>query len=123
MNNYELYIEPERPQVNPTNGNFLKGHVPFNKGRKMAEWMDGRKIKRVLRVGIKNLHGNPNFGGWNRKTVILYTESGIKAFPSSVQCAEYLHMNARNVRRACVNGNKAKGYRVEYEKKNQHIGR
>ena len=45
MENYELYIPPVL--INPVNGRFRKGHIPFNKGIPMREWMDGRKIRRV----------------------------------------------------------------------------
>ena len=59
------------PQYNAINGRFLKGHVPHNKGKKWEEWMDMRKAKRVLRIGMKNLRkGNPDIPGWNKKKVV-----------------------------------------------------
>lgn len=62
----ELNLGIERPQYNPTNGQFLKGHIPHNKGKKWSEWMDGRKRAKVLRIAKKNLRGNPNIGGVNK---------------------------------------------------------
>ena len=54
----ELYIPIERPQYNPTNGQFLKGHVPHNKGKKWEDYMDMRKAKRIVRIAKQNLKPN-----------------------------------------------------------------
>lgn len=72
----ELYIPVERPQYNPTNGQFLKGHVPFNKGKKWTDYMDGRKARRIKRIAMKNLKPNMNIGGWNKKAVVAINDEG-----------------------------------------------
>ena len=34
-----MYMPPERVYKNPVNGQFLKGHIPHNKGKKWDEWV------------------------------------------------------------------------------------
>ena len=52
---YELYIQPERRKTyNTKNGQFLKGNVPHNKGKKWSQWMGKRAQKRAAK-GWKNL--------------------------------------------------------------------
>ena len=70
----ELYIPPIRPKYNPTNGQFLKGHVPHNKGKKWEEWMDMRKAKKVKQIAMKNLRHRIDIGGWNKKAVYALDE-------------------------------------------------
>lgn len=73
----ELYIPPETPERNPLNGRFNKVHVPHNKGKKWIEWMDRRKHKKVLKIGINNLKkGRKNICGWNKKPVIMIEKDG-----------------------------------------------
>ena len=51
---YELHLPPLRPDRNPTNGRFLKGHEPANKGKKWGEYMGRRAQKRAMK-GWANL--------------------------------------------------------------------
>ena len=55
----ELYIEPVWKGYNTVTGQFLKGHVPHNKGKKWSEWMDGRKAKKPG-IGKRSYYGFPN---------------------------------------------------------------
>ena len=103
----ELYIEPERKPYNPTNGRFLKGSVPHNKGRKMAEWMDGRKMKRVIRIATENLRNasgrkRPDVSERCRKPVVgIYDGGRFKVFASSQHAAERNGCDRSNVSRCC----------------------
>lgn len=72
----ELYIEPERRYRNAINGQFLNGNTPHNKGKKWNEWMDMRKAKRVKRIGMRNLHGRSDIGGWNARPVFAIDKEG-----------------------------------------------
>ena len=54
----ELYIPPKRIYRNPTNGQFLKGLTPHNKGKKWEDYMDMRKAKRIKRIALSNLKHN-----------------------------------------------------------------
>lgn len=104
----ELYIEPIRPTTNPKNGQFLKGHIPFNKGKKWSEWLDGRKAKRIL----KNLKhtGNPDLPGCNRKAVVAIDKEGtFCVFPSSMAASKALNVNSRNIRSVCSKRRKTAG--------------
>ena len=77
---------------NPRNGRFLKGVIPFNKGKKWSEYLDPATAERCLRAGLKNLHGRMDIGGWNKRPVmaILDGRSG-----HSSQPAEYLGLLCR----------------------------
>ncbi len=106
MENYELHIDTS-PRINRVNGQFLKGHRPFNKGMKQKEFMDGRKIKKVLKyleLGRKN--GNPGLAGHNSKPVVGIKDGKIIAFKSSIEAAKILKargikVNSRNIRIVC----------------------
>ena len=75
MNFMELYIEPKRPEYNLKNGRFLKGHTPFNKGKRWSEYMNMRKQKKCL----KNLEfgriGNPDIAGRNARSVVAIKDN------------------------------------------------
>lgn len=97
---FELYIEPERKQYNPTNGQFLKGHIPHNKGKKWSDYMDMRKAKRIKRAALKNLHGRKNIGGWNAQPIFAIDKNGetIGWFASSSDAERKVGICARNIR-------------------------
>ena len=110
----ELYIEPERRYRNAINGQFLKGNTPHNKGKKWNEWMDMRKAKRVKRIGMRNLHGRSDIGGWNAQPVFAIDKDGntVGWFASSRDAERKTGICARNIR--AVLGGKRKhagGYR------------
>ena len=99
----ELYIPVERPQYNPVNGQFLKGHIPHNKGKKMEDYLDNQAIKRIKEAGIKNLKPNMNICGWNKKAVMaLDDEDKILGWFSSAMDAERkTGICSRNINTVC----------------------
>lgn len=114
----ELHIPIEKPQYNPTNGQFLKGHVPHNKGKKWEEWMDMRKAKRIIRIGTKNLKYNHNIGGWNKRAVFAFDKEGNVAgwFESAEDAARKTGICSRNIRAVCYGKRKyAGGFMWEFE--------
>ena len=106
MENYELYI-PNPPKK--INGRFHKGDVPFNKGVRMCEWMDGRKIRKVLKnLEIGRKLGNSSLPGANKIPVVGIKDGKLYAFDSSTNAANILKakgimVNSRNIR-ACILG-------------------
>ena len=91
-----------RPARNFQNGTFLKGHIPHNKGKKWAEWMDMRKAKKILRIGMKNLKGRSDIGGWNKKPVVAITLDGRWFYFESAANAECITgLIRRNITRCC----------------------
>lgn len=85
------------------NGQFAKGHTPHNKGVPMKEWMDGRKMKRVLRIGLKNLRHDisPN-AGKNRKAVVsVDTEGNWKVYSSAQKASETTGLMRTNIGKCC----------------------
>jgi len=125
MENYELIIEaPPRRK----NNWYQKGHKPFNKGVPQIEWMDGRKIKRILKfLEIGRGRGNSALAGANRKQIVGIKDGKILSFKSAIDAAKILKargvkINARNINAVChekriVNGKysyvrkRAGGYR------------
>ena len=104
MENYELNIEaPPRRKHNW----FPKGHKPFNKGLPQREWMDGRKIKRILKfLDIGRKLGNHSLAGHNRKQIVGIKDGKITSFRSAVDAEKILKargikINARNINSIC----------------------
>ena len=113
----ELYIPIERPQYNPTNGQFLKGHVPHNKGKKWEDYMDMRKAKRVIRIAKQNLKPNMNIGGWNKKAVVDVDMEGnvVGWFSSGKDAEKKTGICARNINSVCNGKRKyAGGFKWEF---------
>jgi hypothetical protein len=121
MDCFELYIEPEK--INPKNGQFRKGHIPFNKGKKQSEWMDGRKIRKIkkyLEIGRKL--GNKDLPGNNKIEIVGIKDGKLTAFKSSIDAerilrAEGIMINHRNIRTVCKGiRKKAGGHQWFYSK-------
>ena len=107
MQHFELYIEPIR--INPKNGKFRSGHIPFNKGKKMTEWMDGRKIKKVMKgLEIGRKAGNAHFlHKFNKIEIVGIKEGKLTAFESAADAERILRakgvkVNQRNIRAVCL---------------------
>ena len=106
---FELYEISDLKVKNERNhGRFRKGHIPFNKGRPMVEWMpDEEKRKRViecLKLGRKK--GNKNLPGNNRIPIVGIKEGKITFFRSASEAAKILkakgiRINERNIRCVC----------------------
>lgn len=114
----ELYIPPERLNRNPVNGQFLKGCIPHNKGKKWDDYLDNRKKEKML----KGLHryGNPNLAGCNAKKIVAIKEGRLfGVFQSSNDAERKTGICARNIR-SCCSGNRkrAGGYQWFWENDN-----
>jgi len=101
----------EVAKVNPVNGRFLKGHKPFNKGLKQKDWMDGRKIKKVLSKLQRN--GNPDIGGSNAIRIIGVKNGKFYPFSSSEDAYRKTNICARNIR-SCCHGKRNKAGGVQW---------
>ena len=132
----ELYIPTERPTRSKVNGQFLKGHVPANKGKTWDEFMSKRG-QRKARKGWKNLEighakGRPHDynAGRCRKPLIGITDDGkVHFFSYSVPAATWVNGERGNVNR-CARLNstskkntdhKYKGVRWYFENSNVWI--
>jgi len=104
MENYELIIQPPPRRKNNW---FPKGHIPFNKGMPMKEWMDGRKVRKVIKyLELGRKAGNHDLPGANRKAIVGIKDGKIYPFDSAVNAAKILKaknikINARNINAVC----------------------
>ena len=116
-----LYIPPKRIYRNPTNGQFLKGITPHNKGKKWEDYMDMRKAKKVKRIAMANLKPNMNIGGWNaRKIVAIKDNKLIGVYKSSNDAERKTGICARNIRSCCnYKRKRAGGFRWFFENDNE----
>ena len=103
----ELYLPPDPPKYNAVNGQFLKGHVPANKGKKWSDYMGKRAQKRAAK-GWKNLdlhrnkNGRPDNAGRCRKQVIAVMDDGTwKVFSYLGSAAKSVQGCRENVGRCC----------------------
>ena len=86
----------------PKPGRFYKGMTPHNKGKKWADWMDGRKQRKVKRILLEHRQVNHNIGGWNAKQVVGISIDGKACvFESSKDVERKLGIQSRNVRGCC----------------------
>lgn len=103
----ELYIPPERPKYNPTNGRFLKGHTPANKGKKWSEWMSKRGQKRSMKgwknIEIHRCRGNAEWIAKNHRVqvVAVLDDGTFRVFPMIGTAGEWVGGNRGNVHRCC----------------------
>jgi len=107
---YELYIpsEIEVTKRNPVTGRFMRGHKPFNKGRKLSDYMSKEKIEHIKSY-LKRT-GNPNIGGWNKKEVFAFKNNKLVGiYKSSVHAGNMLNVCDRNIRSVCAKKRKSAG--------------
>ena len=102
----ELYLPPERKAYNPTNGQFLKGHTPHNKGKRWSEWMSKRGQRKVMRTTTKNLmhrpKSRPDTAARCRVPVVAVRDDGTWCVLPYVGAAgEWVGGCRENVRRCC----------------------
>lgn len=106
MENFELYIDTHS-RINRQNGQFVKGHTPFNKGLPMDQWMDCRKKRRVLKyLEIGRKQGNHDLAGHNKRPVVGIKDGKLFPFDSGTSAAKILRergikVNARNINSVC----------------------
>jgi len=94
-----LPIEIDKRKRNK-DGTFRKKFVPWNKGKKMKEYLPKKTYNKIM----KNMKrtGNPNLPGANRKTVLLIKKGRIIGiFKSSQHAAKNLNLKASLIRRVC----------------------
>ena len=103
----ELTLPPVWTGINKQNGQFLKGHVPANKGKKWSEYMGKRAMKRAMK-GWKNLdlhrnkNGRADTAGRCRKPVIAVTDDGdFRYFSYLDAAAQWCGGSRENVGRCC----------------------
>ena len=102
----ELTLPPIKTGINKQNGQFLKGHVPANKGKKWDDYMGKRAQKRARR-GWKNLERHrpktrPDNAGRCRKQVVAVMDDGSwLVFPYIGPAAEWVGGSRENVGRCC----------------------
>lgn len=116
----ELHISPKRPTRNFMNGRFLKGHIPFNKGKKWSDYMDMRKAKKIKRIGLKNLVRNCEIAGWNAKPVVaIEGKKLIGVYSSASEAGRKTGICGRNIISCCSGKRKhAGGYQWFWENDN-----
>lgn len=104
----ELSLPPERRERNASNGRFLKGITPHNKGKGWDEWMDGRKQRKVRRIARENLKKfrpskRPDTSERCSKAIIAIKDDGTWTwFKNAPEAASHLGGNRRNVSRCCL---------------------
>ena len=102
----ELTLPPVRSTHNKQNGRFLKGHTPWNKGKKWADCYGKRAQKRMAR-GWANLDKyrpkeRPDNAGRCRKQVIAVLDDGKWLYVSYLgAAAEWCGGLRENVGRCC----------------------
>lgn len=103
----ELTLPPVWTGINKQNGQFLKGHVPANKGKHWSDYMGKRAMKRAAK-GWKNLdlhrnkNGRPDTAGRCRKQVVAVMDDGSwLLFPYIGPAAEWVGGSRENVGRCC----------------------
>ena len=91
------------PSRNFRTGRFLKGHIPFNKGIKWSDYMDPATAERILAIGMKNLHGRMDIGGWNKRAVMAILDDGRYFwFESATAAAKATGLTRRNISHCCA---------------------
>lgn len=114
----ELYIEPIRPTINKKNGQFLKGHEPFNKGKKWEDYLPEEKIERMRKQILSMCgQGRKDIGGWNKKAVVAIKNGEFYGyFESCIDAAKKLKVQSRNVSHV-ANGKRKRcgGYEFYFE--------
>jgi len=104
MENYELNISAPPKRINNW---FPKGHIPFNKDIPMRKWMDGRKIKKVVKcLEIGRKLGNKHLAGANRRAIVAVKDGKLVAYRSATDAAFILKakgikINSRNICTVC----------------------
>ena len=97
-----------RPTRNFKNGQFMKGHVPHNAGKKWDEWLSPEKQARILETGKKNLRVNTALWGWNKRPVVAVNENGEHRYCESAQkAAEIMKLDKNNIN-SCCRGKRAR---------------
>lgn len=100
----ELNLGPVPTFRDATNGRFMKGHIPANKGKKWSEYLS-RRAQRGSAKGWKNLelhrHRPPNAGRAPKPVVAIMDDGRFKILPSLREAGEWCGGHWENVGRCC----------------------
>ncbi|MDR1348281.1 MAG: hypothetical protein LBJ63_07670 [Prevotellaceae bacterium] len=117
MGAYELTLPETPPTTNPRTGQFRKGHIPFNKGKRWSDYMS-KSGRRRAKKGWKNVEIYRKKGacaGWNRQAVVAITEDGVFAgrFDSAVEAARQSEAERSNICNCCKYKRKYAGKTID----------
>lgn len=114
---YYLEFGPQVKMKNPLNGQFNKGHEPWNKGMTWDEMGVSPEKQERMRANLSLHRKGRAIGGWNRKAVVAMDDDGhiLAWFSSSYDADAKTGICCKNIR-ACCNGERkhAGGYRWRY---------
>ena len=112
------HAEFKGANYNLLNGQFLKGHQPYTKGKSWNEWMPKSAQKKILRNldKVRPKGGNPNLPGANKRRVVCINAEGEwVTYRSAQSAAEMLSIQRRNICACCQGKRKhCGGYRWFY---------
>ena len=122
----ELHL-PSKIEItrrDPRTGRFMKGHEPWNKGKKAKEYLSQESYNRMI-AGLSR-QGRKDIGGQNKREIVAFKDNKfVGVFESSVAAGRKLNVCARNIRSVCHGKRKhAGGYRfffVENYEKYKHL--
>lgn len=100
----ELYLPAERPQRNPTNGQFLAGHKSLTKGIPRTKWMGKAKDQRLRKEAAKRFREqkHPENAGVPKRRVVMVTDKGkFFLFNSICDAAKAVGLEPGNIGRCC----------------------
>ena len=102
----ELHLSPVWKGRDFTNGRFLKGHTPANKGKKWNEYLSKRKQKNCKKGWVNlDIHrrngGGPNSGRLKKPVIAVTDEGKFKFFSYVDAAAKWCNGNRFNVGRCC----------------------
>lgn len=97
---YDLDVLLGQVPYRKSNGQFPKGNIPANKGKKWDEWLTKEQQEKIL-SGMKHI-GRKDIGGWNRKAIAGVKGDKVVFFESSKDAEGKLGICARNIRSVCA---------------------
>ena len=104
MSNWELKIGSEQPKRNAINGRFMKGWIPFNKGKKWDEYLSKRKQKKFLknlRKGRKDSWRTPDSGTPKQKVVAVNDHGKYLVIESISEASRFANVSFQTIRTCC----------------------
>ncbi len=112
----ELYLPPENDHINPVNGQFRKGHKPWNKGISSKTYLTEKQINAAIE-NLRKYQTKGGCAGWNAKKVIAIKDNKlIGIYKSSEEAGRKLKTHGRNIRKVCSQERKtAAGYQFFWE--------
>jgi hypothetical protein len=113
-----IHTEFKGTGYNLLNGQFLKGHESWTKGKPWKEWMPKDKQKKIIRNlnRVRPKGGNPALPGSNRRRVVCINADGeCVTYKSATSAAQMLSLTRRNICHCCQGKRKhCGGYRWFY---------